>query len=294
MKVIIYTDGGCDPNPGIGGWAAVLRYGGHEKVLTGNDPDATNNRMELTAAIEALGALTRPTPVTLYTDSEYLRRGITEWIEGWIGRGWKRSDGKPVPNVDLWQKLIPLTETHDIEWNWVRGHTGDPLNEKVDRLAREARLEITPGLDLETDAPQLYVRASCKGNPGPGGWGVVMEYDDVDRQSSGNIPTATNNQMEITAVIEALAMIPPNSDVQIYTTSDYVYQGATQWIHGWRKRNWVKRDGKPVANAELWQKLDQRMGNYRIQFINAKGKQFDQMDIAAKIAKQAVAELVGD
>ena len=138
MKVTIYSDGGSDPNPGIGGWAAILRYGQHEKILTGNDPNATNNRMELQAAIEALRALNRPSEVDFYTDSEYVRRGITEWIEKWAAKDWMRGR-KAVPNRELWQALWRETKRHQIEWHWVKGHTGNRLNERVDALARQAR-----------------------------------------------------------------------------------------------------------------------------------------------------------
>jgi len=137
-KVIIYTDGACDPNPGPGGWAAILRYNGQEKVLTGNDPHSTNNRMELQAAISALEALHEPCRVELYTDSTYLKRGITEWLPNWIARGWRKSNRKAVLNADLWRKLHALTKQHDVHWHWVRGHSGDRQNERVDRLAYQA------------------------------------------------------------------------------------------------------------------------------------------------------------
>jgi ribonuclease HI len=136
--VTIYTDGACDPNPGPGGWAATLRYCGHEKVLTGREASTTSNRMELRAAICALEALHVPTRVELYTDSEYLKRGITEWLPKWIAHAWRKSDKKPVLNVDLWQTLHALTLRHEVEWRWVRGHSGDPHNERVDRLAHRA------------------------------------------------------------------------------------------------------------------------------------------------------------
>lgn len=136
--VTIYTDGACDPNPGPGGWAAVLLYRGAEKVLTGSERHTTNNRMELQAAISALEALGGSTRVQLHTDSEYLKRGVTEWLSRWIARGWLKSDKRPVLNVDLWQRLHALTLRHDIEWHWVRGHSGDPQNERVDRLAHQA------------------------------------------------------------------------------------------------------------------------------------------------------------
>ncbi|MCA9977342.1 MAG: ribonuclease HI [Anaerolineales bacterium] len=270
MNVTIYSDGGADPNPGIGGWAAILRYGEHEKVLTGNAPHATNNSMELQAAIAALQALKRPCQIEFHTDSEYLRQGITQWIEKWAANNWKLKGGKPVSNDDLWQQLWPLTKKHTISWHWVKGHAGDPLNEMVDTLARQARLAITPHAQVSADAARAYIRASCKGNPGPGGWGVVLEHGDDTRQTSGAEPQTTNNRMEVMAAIEALLLLPPGSSVQIFTTSDYLFQGATKWIHGWRKRNWQKQDGKPVANGELWQALDQLMGNYNVRWINAK------------------------
>ncbi len=289
MKVVIYSDGGADPNPGIGGWAAVLRFGKHEKVVTGNDPDTTNNRMELQAAIGALRALKRPSQVEFHTDSEYLRRGITEWIEKWAANNWTHKKGKrPVSNADLWQALWPLVKQHDIEWHWVKGHAGNPMNERVDALARQARLEITPGAQISDDVPRLYVRSSCKGNPGPGGWGVVLEEGDDTEQSSGSVGSTTNNRMELTAVIEGLLLLPAGSTVQVFTTSDYLYQGITNWIHGWRRRSWQKKDGKPVANADLWQALDRLGQQYAIRWINAKGQDKPALDEAGKLAAEAV------
>lgn len=135
--VVIYTDGACDPNPGAGGWAALLRYKGRDKKLTGSEPDTTNNRMELTAAVQALQALKRPSRVDLFTDSEYLRRGITEWLPRWRARNWRRKGGA-LANVDLWQALSAATRSHQIEWHWVRGHAGDRNNRLVDRMARQA------------------------------------------------------------------------------------------------------------------------------------------------------------
>ena len=133
--VLIYTDGACKGNPGPGGWGAWLRWGGHEKELFGGEALTTNNRMELTAVIEALASLKRRSPVAIYTDSEYVRNGITTWIHGWKTRGWRTADKKPVKNTDLWQKLDALAVQHDVQWHWVRGHTGDPGNERADALA---------------------------------------------------------------------------------------------------------------------------------------------------------------
>ena len=285
--IVIYSDGGSDPNPGIGGWAAVLRYGQHEKVLTGNDPATTNNRMELTAAIRALEALKKSGVIEFHTDSEYVRKGITEWIEGWAKRGWKTKAGKPVSNADLWQRLWPLVQQHTINWHWVKGHSGDPLNERVDTLAREARLQITPPDQLPENVQRLYVRGSCKGNPGPGGWGAVLVWDGESEQNSGAETQTTNNRMELQAAISGLLLVQPTSTVQIFTTSDYLYQGATRWIHGWRQRNWKKRDGQTVANDDLWQALDRLAEEYAIQWVNAKGKELPDLEAAGRLAREA-------
>jgi ribonuclease HI len=137
-SVTIYTDGACRGNPGPGGWGAVLIAGSHEKELKGGELTTTNNRMELTAAIRALAALNRPCDVVLYTDSEYVRKGITEWLSQWKRRDWLTAEKKPVKNVDLWQALEREIERHTIEWRWVKGHAGVPGNERADRLANEA------------------------------------------------------------------------------------------------------------------------------------------------------------
>jgi len=145
--VTIYTDGGCIGNPGDGGWAASLTYGTHTKSISGRFRDTTNNRMELRAAIEALKTLTRPCQVELYTDSVYLRNGITKWVENWQKNGWKTANKKPVKNQDLWQSLLEAVERHEsaggVEWFWTKGHAGDEGNEEVDELANEAARSVT-------------------------------------------------------------------------------------------------------------------------------------------------------
>ena len=134
-KIEIYTDGACKGNPGVGGWGALLVAGNKEKELCGGEKATTNNRMELMAVIQALGALKRPCEITLHTDSQYVLKGITEWISGWKAKGWKTASKAPVKNVDLWQALDTAQSTHKIEWRWVRGHTGHPGNERADQLA---------------------------------------------------------------------------------------------------------------------------------------------------------------
>ena len=136
--VEIFSDGACSGNPGPGGYGTVVRYGKHEKEFSGYDPNTTNNRMELLGAIAGFEALTRPSTVHITTDSQYVKKGMTEWIDGWIKKGWKNSQRKDVANRDLWERLLAATSQHDVKWHWVRGHTGHAENERCDELARAA------------------------------------------------------------------------------------------------------------------------------------------------------------
>lgn len=142
MQVEIYTDGACLGNPGPGGWAAILEWGGHRRELSGADAATTNNRMELSAAIAGLKALRKSCDVVLYTDSRYVKQGMTEWLPGWQRKGWRTASGKPVENRDLWEQLVAAAEPHRISWKWVRGHNGVPGNERADQLARAAAEQI--------------------------------------------------------------------------------------------------------------------------------------------------------
>ena len=145
-QVEIFTDGACKGNPGPGGWAALLRMGKHEKELSGSEPETTNNRMEMTAVIRALAALTEACDVSLYTDSKYVIDGITKWIEGWQKRGWKTAAKKPVLNEDLWRQMLDEVARHKITWHWVKGHNGHPENERVDQMASERAEQAGRGL----------------------------------------------------------------------------------------------------------------------------------------------------
>jgi ribonuclease HI len=135
-RVELYTDGACSGNPGPGGWGALLLYGDHRRELSGGESSTTNNRMELMAVIEGVRALKRSVPLTIYTDSVYVMKGITEWIAGWKRNGWKTAAKKPVKNEDLWRELDSVLEGHDVQWQWVKGHAGNPGNERADELAR--------------------------------------------------------------------------------------------------------------------------------------------------------------
>lgn len=141
-KIEIWTDGGSKPNPGPGGWAAILCFGAAEKEMWGGEPATTNNRMELTAAIMALEALKRPCQVTLHTDSEYVRNGMDKWVKGWVRNNWRNAAKEPVKNFELWQRLLAAAKPHEVEWRWVRGHAGDAMNERADVLATRGREEL--------------------------------------------------------------------------------------------------------------------------------------------------------
>jgi ribonuclease HI len=293
--VIVYTDGGSDPNPGPGGWAALLCFPDHEVELCGNDPQTTNNRMEIEAALSALGYLRArhgPLQVDLYTDSQYLRQGITEWIEGWYARGWLTKRGQSVKNQALWRALYELIHVHTVRWHWTRGHAGDPLNERVDLLAREARVRLRPapngalerpdsGEILPTPAPgdmhvptpssegaslretaadralpgvQLSVGVTGQGPKG-GGWAAVLRSPHEHRMLHGRESDATSNALYLRAATEGLQAIQTPSEVTVYTVSQYLAHGAGQWAQDWVRRGWRTKGGKPVRNRPLWEAL---------------------------------------
>lgn len=289
--VEIYTDGGCDPNPGPGGWGAVLVFGVRTKEISGADPATTNNRMELTAAINALRALVRPCDVVVHTDSQYLRRGITEWLPAWRARGWRKANGSPVENQDLWQALVEEENRHRVEWRWVRGHRGNPLNERADRLATEARQRMLAGDPLQQEDPpapraaarrrpahqlprvNVYARACVLGVPGPGGYAaLIAEVADDGEPSeprivSGGWPLTTSNAMELWAVVKGLQALRQRSQVTVYTGSKYVLEGATRWLASWERNDWRTRTGRPVKNRELWEELVRVVGDHDVTWV---------------------------
>ena len=252
--VTIYTDGACDPNPGPGGWAAVLRFEGHEKVLTGADPRTTNNRMELQAVIAALAALTKPCRVRLHTDSRYVQKGVTEYLARWKAKGWRTTNQKAVANQDLWQALDELSQRHEIEWEWVKGHAGDPLNERVDQLAVSMITRSALPLD-DQQAAHLFTGVSCLEQTGPGGWAAIVRAGDMLREVSGHEERTSANRLHLLAVWKGLELTAAGARVHVYTPSDYVAQGATQWVKNWIMQGWRTKDGQPVKHREVWQAI---------------------------------------
>jgi ribonuclease HI len=266
-EVIIYTDGACDPNPGPGGWAAVLRFGQHEKVLTGSEPRTTNNRMELQAVIAALTTLKKPCHVVLHTDSTYVQKGVTDYLERWKAKHWRTADKKAVANQDLWQALDEALQRHEIEWVWVKGHAGDPLNERVDRLA----VSMIPRSALPLDDAQaihIFTGVSCSGSTG--GWAVILRHGAATQQLSGHEDETSANRLHLLAAQKGLEAAPAGSIIHLYTPSDYAAQGAVQWVKNWAAQGWRTKEGQPVKHREVWQAIEAASRNRQVKWHSLK------------------------
>ncbi len=264
LQVTIYTDGSCNPNPGPGGWAAVLLCAGQKpRELRGAQAQTTNNQMELRAALEALRALKRPHQVELYTDSQYLRQGIVEWLPRWEESGWQTTGETAVKNQDLWQALVEQVRRHEITWHWAKGHAGDRWNEHVDRLARS--MIPTCALSLDDDqAVHLFTAVSYLGKEKKGGWAVLLRYRDQIKTLSGGEGNTSSNRLHIRSALEGLRALNRAVPVHLYTTSDYLKNGATAWTRSWAADGWRTRDGSPVKHRDLWEALAALAERYEI------------------------------
>jgi ribonuclease HI len=293
-QVTIYTDGGADPNPGTGGWAAILLdpVSGKKRELSGGEPRTTNNRMELTAAIRALEALKQPCKVRLVTDSQYLRKGVTQWLAGWIARGWKRKDGE-LQNEDLWRRLSELIREHDIRWDWTKGHAGDRHNERADQLAtlaiRAQRGAAVPSAKTAAPAAEppeadIFLRVSCAGRKA--GWAALVRHRGQETLLSGRHPGVSSNQLDLLAAAAALEHLPPGTSVAVHTVSDYLRNGATGWLDGWKRRGWKTQEGKPVLHQSLWQRLDTAQTARRVTWPVVKGVDVPELEAVGEKAKE--------
>jgi ribonuclease HI len=296
--VTLYTDGGADPNPGTGGWAAILLdpSSGKAMELSGGEPRATNNRMELTAAIRGLESLKRRCRVTLFTDSQYLRKGITQWLPGWVARGWRRKDGE-LQNEDLWRRLHELIQLHDVRWDWIKGHAGNRWNERADELAtleiRKLRGEgaATPGLAAAPVEAEVFLRVSCSGQRG--GWAALVRRNTPQTAEveeavlSAGLAGVTPNQLDLLAAAAALESLPPGISVAVHTGSDYLRNGASRWLEGWRRRGWKTQEGQPVQNRDLWQRLEKALAGRRVTWPEVKGREVAELEELGKLAKAA-------
>lgn len=273
-QVTIYTDGGAVPNPGTGGYGILLIYPDQTQTpLSDGERDTTNNRMELTAACVALEALTTPHEVILYTDSQYVQKGITEWIQNWVRKNWK-----DVKNVDLWKRLYNATQRHEITWKWVKGHAGNVYNERVDQMATAAREAIEGTTKKETLAA-LSQPVAADAAPTPaydyviytgvqlnkanksGTWASITEAPQAQthHQDGNGIKNTTEYELALVAVCVALEELPTGGSVLLHTPNDFVYKGATMWIKGWRKNGWKNSKGEIIAHHEHWLRLDALM-----------------------------------
>lgn len=273
--VTVYTDGGCAPNPGPGGWGALLiAANGVTRDLSGADPQTTNNRMELTAALEALHKLKQPCRVTLHTDSEYLKRGITEWLPDWVARGWQRKGKRPLENEDLWRALHAETQRHAITWQWVRGHAGDPHNEHVHRLATAARERLlaqqgSPAGDAQRPDWEIALRVSLPRGAKAGGWAARIR--DLSAESehilTGRAPVNSANQLWLIAARAVLKDLPVGAAARLHAPDSYLIQGITRWVAGWQARGRETKDGSAVKHRADWEALAAVAERLRVQWV---------------------------
>ncbi len=289
-KLTIYTDGGCRPNPGPGGWGAIiLRPGQAPEEISGAEEQATNNRMELRAAIEALNKLAEPAEIDLYTDSEYLRKGVEEWMASWKRRGWRTASGSAVKNEELWRELDEAIARHRIRWHWVKGHAGDRWNERVDQLASEA-IPGFDGLIEDPDAVHIILGVAYSGTRKRGAWAALLRYQEHERDLKGVEKDSSPNRLHILGAIGALEALKRPLHLHVYTASDYLKEGATTWVRGWKARGWRTREGKPVSHRDAWQHLDELLSKLKVEWHVLKSE--DKMEDLEGVKRMAKAALV--
>ena len=289
----IYTDGGADPNPGPGGWGVVILHPGNPRTveLSGAEPRTTNNRMELTAAIRALEAMAERSQVHLFTDSLYLKKGVTEWLPGWIRRDFRRKDGE-LQNEDLWRRMAELIREHEIRWDWLRGHAGHRHNERADQLATAAMKAQRQGpaaaaVDLPPTAPpdaEVFLRVA--GGASRGGWAALVRDQEQDRVLHG-AAAATSNALDLLAAVAALEALPKGASVAVYTASDYLRNGALQWMAGWRRSGWKTKEGAEVKNRELWQRLAAAIDARKVAWPRVHGEALAELKALGTLARDA-------
>jgi ribonuclease HI len=244
---------------------------GETEELSGGEPATTNNRMELLAAIRGLESQPAGSRLDVYTDSRYLRQGITEWLPRWIRRGWRRPGEAEVKNRDLWSRLAEQESRHRVRWHWLRGHAGHEHNERADRLAAaeidkhavpSALTAATPGPPPAT-APEVegYLKVRCAG--GRGSWVALLVRDERQDQLSGRGTGTTANRLELEAGLALLRASPAEATLAIHS-GDYLRRGAAEWMPAWKRAGWRTREGEPVKNADLWRSIDRELAGRRV------------------------------
>jgi ribonuclease HI len=244
--------------------------------------------MEMVAAIEAFGSLEGPHLVELYTDSTYLKQGITEWLPKWRASGWKTAGKKAVKNRDLWEELAKALEIHEVSWHWTKGHAGDRWNELADQLASAA----IPRPPLPIDDPgavHLFTSVAYSGKKKTGAWAAVLRYDENEKNLSGRVAGASANRMHLLSAISGLEQLKRRVKVHLYTVSDSLKDGATSWVAGWRSRGWKTREGKPVSHRDLWQRLDSLADRHQVTWHVVEGKSPpEDLEYAKQLAREAL------
>ena len=254
--VELYTDGSASPNPGPGGWAAILITGGRRRDLSGHEAPTTNNRMELRAALEGLRALPRSKKVRVHTDSQYVRLGITAYLPQWRRSGWKTRARQPVANQDLWRALDEEIVGREVAWVWVRGHSGHPLNEAADRLAQQAivqrQTKAHPSTSAQKDC-EAFLGVSA--SPRHARWAVVLMRRGVKTVLHGQQAAATANALVLQAAMHALRRCPKGASVAVHASARYLIDGATRSLDRWRTNGWRTASGGEVQNRAMWEEI---------------------------------------
>ncbi len=291
----IYTDGGCRPNPGPGGWGAVVELPEGRRELSGGEAESTNNRMELTAAVRALEAVPPGSEVELVTDSTYLEQGITRWLASWRRRGWVTSTKEPVKNRDLWMALDTAARRHQVTWRWARGHAGNAGNERAHQLAAAAipggptaRAQVAT--QASGDAVEAFLGVAWSGKRRQGAWGAVLRYGEAEKQLGGRARVSSANAAHIASAVFALQAVQKPRPVRLVTVADYLRDGATLWLPAWRQRGWKTREGKPVANREWWEQLARQLARLPVTWqVVSEDPPPAEVVQARKLAREALA-----
>ncbi|MBA3873134.1 MAG: ribonuclease HI [Anaerolineae bacterium] len=300
--VIIYSDGGSKPNPGAGGWAALLIRDGKIEEISGREDHTTNNRMELTAAIMALEELGGGCKVEFHTDSQYLKNGITQWMANWVRKGWMTANNQPVQNQDLWERLHDAIQDHDLKWNWVKGHATSKYNNRVDELATAARerKEAAPMVMAAEKAAssaksdtQLYVYSNMDYGSKLGGWGVAAVTSNGKTVYAGSESNSSDNQLVLAGCARVLEELSGPQTITVYSDSEYLTNGMSKWLAGWMKRGWKTANGEPVKNQALWKRLYEAAQPYTIQWEHLEKFESEFGKQAIEAAKKAVQKVSG-
>lgn len=266
--VEVYTDGSASPNPGPGGWAAVVVEAGRQRELSGDEAHTTNNRMELRAALEALRALPRSKRIRVHTDSQYLRLGITEYLASWQRAGWKTRARQPVANQDLWQALVEALAGRTVTWVWVRGHSGNPLNEAADQLAQKAasrHRQPPAAARAHASGCDAYLGASA--SPRHARWAAVLARHGATTAGSGEVPGATANALILHAALYALRHSPGEAPLTVHASARYLVDGATHSLQRWRTNGWRTTTGGAVRHRELWEAIADLVAKREVRWV---------------------------